>query len=58
MRRFVKDDVIAAASTDENLVKIDIDDKKNDKGYKQIDVGFSTEKELKVAVKKGDVSEK
>ena len=58
MRRFVKDDILTAASTDEKLMKIDIDDKKNHKAYKQIDVGFSTEKELKAAVKKGDVSEK
>ena len=52
MRRFVKDDILTAASTDEKLVKIDIDDKKNHKAYKQIDVGYSTEKELKAAVKK------
>lgn len=58
MRRFVKDDILTAASTDEKLVKIDIDDKKNHKACKQIDVGFSTEKELKAAVKKDGVSEK
>ena len=51
MRRFVKDDILTAASTDEKLLKIDIDDKKNHKAYKQIDVGFFAEKELKAAVK-------
>ena len=58
MRRFVKDDILTAASTDEKLVKIDIGDKKNHKSYKQIDLGFSTEKLLREAVKKGGLSEK
>ena len=39
-------------------MKIDIGDKKNHKSYKQIDLGYSTEKLLMEAVKKGGLSEK
>nr|XP_014352203.1 PREDICTED: uncharacterized protein LOC106706179 [Latimeria chalumnae] len=47
MRRFIKDDVLFEASTTEKLVKIDVEEKKNHKTYKQVDIGFSADKALK-----------
>ena len=47
MRKFIQDGVLVAASTDDKLLKIDVAEKTNHKTYKQIDLGFSTEKELK-----------
>ena len=58
MRKFLQDDVLAAASTDDKLLKIDVTEKKIHKTYKQIELGFSTEKELKEVVKKGGLSQK
>jgi len=58
MRKFIKEDVLVAASTDDRLLKIDVTEKTSHEQYKQIDLGLSTDKELKEVVKKGDVSQK
>lgn len=50
MSKFIKDDVLNQASTDEMLVKIDVEDNKNDKAYKQIDLGFSAERSLRASL--------
>ena len=46
MRRFIKPDTLGDLS-DENLVRLDVTDKQNHVEYKQVDVGFSSEKALK-----------
>ena len=46
MRRFIKPDSLGDLN-DENLVRLDVTDKKNHVEYKQVDVGFSSEKALK-----------
>ena len=58
MRKFIKDDVLDKASTEEKLVKVDVEDNKNHKAYKQIDLGFSAERSLREALRKGDISQK
>lgn len=47
MRKFIKDDVLDQASIEEKLVKIDVEDNKNHKAFKQIDLGFSAERSLR-----------
>lgn len=54
MKRFIKDNVLTLATTDEKLVKIDITKTENHKSYKAIDIGFCAEQALKDAVKKGE----
>ena len=46
MRRFIKPDTLGDLN-DENLVRLDVTDKQNHVEYKQVDVGFSSEKALK-----------
>ena len=58
MRKFINDDVLNQASTEEKLVKIALEDNKNHKPFKQIDLGFSAERSLREALRKGDISQK
>lgn len=52
MKRFIKDDVLSEVSTADKLVKVDVEEKRNHKTYKAIDIGFSAEKALKEAKEK------
>lgn len=49
MNRFIKKEVLADADTVLKLTKIDCDDKKNYRDYKQIDIGFAANKVLQEA---------
>ena len=55
MRRFIKKEVFSEASTAEKLVILDVTDKSIHVNYKNIDIGFQTEKAVKGSV---GVSEK
>ena len=52
MRRFIKDDVLSEATTVEQLMVVDVEEKSNRKSYKKIEVSFCTENALKDACAK------
>lgn len=58
MRCFVKADLIEKATTVEKLMKVDITSEANLKSLSKIDLGFSTDKELKNAQIKHKVSDR
>ena len=56
MRRFIKSDILTAASTPDKLVKVDVSDKKHHVVYTKVDIGFLASKGLTDL--KGKISER
>ena len=58
MKRFIKTEVIASATTAQKLISIDVNDEKNHKHIHRVDVGCVATEELKVVEKNKSVSER
>ena len=58
MKRFIKTEVIASATTTQKLISIDVNDEKNHKHIHRVDVGCVATEELKVVEKNKSVSER